>query len=246
MKRILIFGANSAIARECARIWAARGHSLFLAGRDAGRLDALLADLRVRGSGAVNGMQMDANDISAHAAVLETALQQLGRLDIVLIAHGTLPDQRLCQQDAVALLKEFSTNATSVMALLTLVANRFESQRSGAIGVITSVAGDRGRPSNYVYGSAKAAVSTFCEGLRARLFPCGVSLTDIRPGFVATPMTQGLPMPGALVSQPAAVARRIVAGIERGRDVLYAPAYWSLIMLVIKMMPRFLFKRLKL
>lgn len=246
MKRIFILGANSAIARECARIWAARGDSLFLAGRDAVRLDALLADLRVRGSGAVNGMQMDANDISTHAAALDTAVHQLDGLDIVLIAHGTLPDQSRCQQDAADLLREFSTNATSVMAFLTLVANRFESQGSGAIGVITSVAGDRGRPSNYAYGSAKAAVSTFCEGLRARLFPCGVSLTDIRPGFVATPMTQGLPMPGVLVSQPAAVAKRMVTGIERGRDVLYAPAYWSLIMLVIRMMPRFLFKRLKL
>jgi decaprenylphospho-beta-D-erythro-pentofuranosid-2-ulose 2-reductase len=137
-------------------------------------------------------------------------------------------------------------NGSSVVALLTLLANRFEQQRAGMLAVITSVAGDRGRPSNYVYGSAKAQVSVFCEGLRARLFKAGVSLTDIRPGFVATAMTRGLPLPGPLVASPEAVARRIVAGVERRKDVLYTPAFWALIMLVIRCIPRFVFKRLKL
>ncbi|WP_330970590.1 SDR family NAD(P)-dependent oxidoreductase, partial [Lysobacter sp. A3-1-A15] len=132
------------------------------------------------------------------------------------------------------------------IALLTVLANQFERQRSGAIGVITSVAGDRGRPSNYVYGSAKAAVSVYCEGLRARLFKAGVSLTDIRPGFVATPMTQGLPLPALLVAQPNTIARLIVAGIERRADVLYAPAFWLYLMMIIQGIPRAVFKRMAL
>ena len=173
-------------------------------------------------------------------------MAQLGGLDAALIAHGTLPDQAACERDPALALREIMTNGSSVIALLSLLANRFEQQRAGSLAVITSVAGDRGRPSNYVYGSAKAAVSVFCEGLRARLFKSGVSLTDIRPGFVATAMTRGLPLPAPLVASPESVARRIVAGIDRRKDVLYTPAFWALIMLVIRTIPGFVFKRLKL
>ena len=246
MKKILIIGATSAIAMACARLWAAQGASLFLVARDPAKLHALCADLEVRGASTVGAFCMNAEDIAAHAAMLEEALHALGQLDIALIAHGTLPDQQACEADANLTLREFSTNGTSVIALLTILGNQFEAQRNGAIAVISSVAGDRGRPSNYVYGSAKAAVSVFCEGLRARLFKVGVSVTDIRPGFVATPMTEGLPLPERLVAQPEQVARRIVAGIERKVDVLYAPAFWRLIMLVIRSIPRFVFKRMKL
>lgn len=246
MKKILIIGATSAIATACARIWAAQGASLFLVARDAEKLQALCADLEVRGAAAVAAFCMNAENTDTHAAMLEGALRALGQLDVALIAHGTLPAQQACEADANLTLREFSTNGTSVIALLTVLANQFEAQRNGAIAVISSVAGDRGRPSNYVYGSAKAAVSVLCEGLRARLFKVGVSVTDIRPGFVATPMTAGLPLPERLVAQPEQVARRIVAGIDRKVDVLYAPAFWSLIMFVIRSIPRFVFKRMKL
>lgn len=246
MKRILIIGATSAIATACARLWAAKGASLFLVGRDAEKLEAIANDLKVRGASAVHSFLMDVNEIAAHPAMLDAATEALGQLNIALIAHGTLPDQTSCEADAQLTLREFSTNGTSVIALLTALANCFEQQRNGAIAVISSVAGDRGRPSNYVYGSAKAAVSVFCEGLRARLFKSGVSLTDIRPGFVATPMTAGLPLPVLLVSQPETVARRILNGIERKADVLYTSAFWALIMLVIRNIPGVVFKRLKL
>jgi short-subunit dehydrogenase len=189
---------------------------------------------------------MDANDVPVHPAMVAAAAQALGRLDVVLIAHGTLPDQLACERDAGLALREFMSNGTSTIALLTVLANELERQRGGGIGVITSVAGDRGRPSNYVYGSAKAAVSVFCEGLRARLFKAGVSLTDIRPGFVATPMTQGLALPAVLLARPESVARRIVSGIERRRDVLYAPAFWSIVMSCIRLIPDAIFKRLRL
>jgi short-subunit dehydrogenase len=246
MKRILIIGATSAIASACARLWAAQGARFFLVGRDARKLEALAGDLSVRGAAATGTWQMDAVDVSAHPAMVEAGVEALGGFDIALIAHGTLPNQPACEGDAALTLREFTTNGTSVIALLTILASLFEQQHGGAIAVITSVAGDRGRPSNYVYGSAKAAVSVFCEGLRARLFRAGVSLTDIRPGFVATPMTQGLPLPAALVAQPEAVARRILAGIEHGKDILYVPAFWALIMGIIRNIPRSVFKRMKL
>jgi decaprenylphospho-beta-D-erythro-pentofuranosid-2-ulose 2-reductase len=246
MSRVLVFGATSAIATACARIWAAQGAQLFLVGRSTEKLQSLADDLAVRGARAVHKLELDANDNAAHQSVVEAAVRQLGGIDIALIAHGSLPDQAACQADSATMLREIATNGTSVLSLLTVLANHFERQRSGAIGVITSVAGDRGRPSNYVYGSAKAAVQVFCEGLRARLFHAGVSLTDIRPGFVATPMTQGLKLPGPLVSEPAVVAKRIVSGIARKADVLYTPGYWALIMLVIRSIPRPVFKRLKL
>jgi len=246
MRRILIIGATSAIATACARLWAAQGADLLLVGRDGEKLAAVEGDLRVRGARSARSIQMDANDVSAHSAMLHAAVEALGGIDIALVAHGTLPDQPACERDVELTLREFSTNGTSVIALLTVLANHFESSRAGAIAVITSVAADRGRPSNYVYGSAKAAVSAFCEGLRGRLFKAGVSLTEIRPGFVATPMTQGLRLPQALVSQPDVVARQIVAGIDRKADVLYVPAFWAAIMLVIRNIPRPVFKRLKL
>ena len=246
MRRILLIGATSAIASACARLWVKQGASVLLVARDKEKLQALAADLLVRGAESVSTFVMNAEDTSQHGEMLNAALRFLGQVDIVLVAHGTLPDQRACESDAGLTLREFATNGTSVIALLSVLANQLEQQRSGALAVITSVAGDRGRPSNYVYGSAKAAVSVFCEGLRARLFKAGVSLTDIRPGFVATPMTQGLPLPAALVAQPEQVAGRIVNGIDRRVDVLYAPGFWRWIMLIIRHIPGSIFKRLKL
>lgn len=246
MKRVLIIGATSAIATACGRLWAAQGATLFLVARDNEKLETLAADLRVRGASSTHICQMDANDLAAHTIMLNSAEDALGGVDTALIAHGTLPSQSACELDPALTLREFATNGTSVIALLTLLGSLFEKQRSGSIGVITSVAGDRGRPSNYVYGSAKAAVSAFCEGLRPRLYKAGVTLTDIRPGFVATPMTEGLPLPAAMVAKPEAVAKRIVIGIDRGKDVLYAPAFWAPIMKVIRNIPRFVFKRISL
>lgn len=246
MKRILIIGATSAIASECARLWAAQGASLFLVGRDASKLEELAADSRVRGAAAVRTWQMDVTDLAAHTAMFESAVRALNGFDVALIAHGTLPDQSACERDPALMVQEFTTNGVSVMALLTLLAPKFEQQASGSICVITSVAGDRGRPSNYVYGSAKAAVSVFCEGMRARLFRAGVSLTDIRPGFVDTPMTQGLALPALLLARPGDVARKILIAIERRRDVAYVPAFWAVVMTFIRMIPGAIFKRMTL
>ncbi|VVQ26641.1 SDR family oxidoreductase [Pseudomonas fluorescens] len=246
MKKVLIVGATSAIATACARLWAEQGAEFFLVARNDEKLEQTAADLKIRGAKAVTLHNMDATDFAAHPAMLEDCLKVLSQIDIALIAHGTLPDQKVCEQNVSIALQEFVNNGTSVIALITRLANQFEIQRCGTLAVIASVAGDRGRPSNYLYGSAKAAVSTFCEGLRARLFKVGVHVITIKPGFVDTPMTKNLALPAALVAKPEAVGLQIVNGIERKRSTLYAPGFWALIMLIIRSIPQPIFKRLNL
>ncbi|POP72317.1 SDR family oxidoreductase [Pseudomonas syringae] len=246
MKKILIIGATSTIAHACARRWAAQGCDFFLVARNTDKLAGNAADLRARGAGHVDTYQLDITHFSAHPTMLADCLAALGQIDIVLLAHGTLPDQKACEQNAGLAVQEFITNGASMIALLTVLAKHFEVQRCGTLAVISSVAGDRGRPSNYLYGSAKAAVSTFCDGLQARMFKLGVHVVTIKPGFVDTPMTRGLPLPAWLVAQPEDVAERIVNGIARQSTSLYAPGFWAWIMWVIRSIPQPLFKRLNL
>jgi short-subunit dehydrogenase len=246
MKNILIIGGSSAIAVACAREWVKEGANLFLAGRHETRLEAVAQDLRVRGAGNVGTYVLDVNDYPQHRPMLDACLAGMGRIDILLLAHGTLSDQSACERDPEATVREISTNALSTIALLTLLACTFEAQKSGSIAVISSVAGDRGRPSNYVYGTAKAAVTTFCEGLRARLFKFNVKVLTIKPGFVNTPMTAGLPLPGPLVATPERVATDIVRAVARGKDSIYTPWFWAQIMFVIRSVPGFVFKRISL
>ena len=245
MKKILIIGATSAIAEATARLWAAQGHRLHLLGRDAERLATLAADLKIRGAESVQHGTLDVNDFARHAAVLDAAMAALGGLDLVLIAHGTLGEQKACEQDFSAALRELNTNAISVISLLTHLAPHFEAQKQGSIAVIGSVAGDRGRQSNYVYGTAKGAVAIFMQGLRNRLHPSGVQVLTVKPGFVDTPMTTAFKK-GLLWVSPEVIARCIQRGIEKRRDVIYAPAFWGVIMLIIKSIPERIFKSLKL
>lgn len=245
MRKVLIVGATSAIAEAVARLLAAQGDLLYLVGRRAEALEAIAADLRVRGAARVQTEVMDANAIERHASLLDHADVALGGLDTVLIAHGTLSDQAACQQSVALTFQELHTNALSVIALLTLIANHFEAQRVGTIVVISSVAGDRGRQSNYVYGTAKAAVSTFLSGLRQRLYKSGVQVVTIKPGFVDTPMTRDFSK-GLLWAKPERVARDIVRAMENGKDVVYTPGFWWAIMQLIKSIPEFVFRRLSL
>jgi decaprenylphospho-beta-D-erythro-pentofuranosid-2-ulose 2-reductase len=245
MLRIVIVGASSAIAEATARCYAARGARLFLIARQPQRLEDMASDLKVRGAADVAFATLDVNQLDAHGDVLSQAWTWLGEVDAMLIAHGTLPDQSACEASAELAMKEFSTNGTSTIALMTLAANRFEAQRHGALAVISSVAGDRGRQSNYLYGSAKAAVSAFASGLRQRLAKVGVAVVTIKPGFVDTPMTKEFPK-GPLWAKPEAVARGIVRAIDRRRNVVYLPWFWCLIMLIIRHIPESVFKRIKL
>lgn len=246
MKKILIIGATSAIATDCCRLWAKEKAELFLVARSESKLKQVADDLIARGASAIHLNLLDINQFDKHTEMLDNCFTTLKQVDIVLIAHGTLPDQQACEQDVNLALQEFSINGLSIIALLILLANRMEQQSSGTIAVISSVAGDRGRPSNYLYGTAKAAVSTFCEGLRARMFKVGVHVLTIKPGFVDTPMTKGLPLPGLLVTSSVKVAKAIDNAIVRKKNVVYTPWFWSGIMLVIKLIPIPIFKKLDL
>lgn len=241
----MIVGATSAIAHETAKLMAKEGAALFLVGRTEHKLAVVASDLKVRGAKQVETFLLDMSDTSRHQELFDKVLATLGGLDTVLIAHGTLPDQRAIEQDPAATLKEFNINAQSIISLLTIVANHLESQKKGCIAVITSVAGDRGRQSNYVYGAAKSALNTFLQGLRNRLFKSGVSVVTIKPGFVDTPMTAHLKK-GLLFATPEKVAGDIYGAMQKGQAVLYTPFFWRYIMLIIKSIPEPVFKRLKL
>lgn len=245
MQKILIIGATSAIATACARIWSKGEATFFLVGRTAEKLDQAADDLTARGA-TTHTHLLDLNHFDQHSSMLDACYAALGQVDIALIAHGTLPDQKACEQDVKLAVHEFTNNGLSVIALLTDLANRMEAQKSGCIAVISSVAGDRGRPSNYLYGAAKGAVTDFCSGLRGRLFKNGVQVLTIKPGFVDTPMTQGLALPKLLLATPEKVGHQIVRAVEKRKDTLYTPWFWRFVMLAIIHLPERLFKRLTL
>jgi len=245
MRHILIIGATSAIAEATARKFAQDGDRLFLAARNPDRLAAVANDLKTRGATQVEVLAMDANDTARHAALIAEAETVLEGLDTILIAHGTLSDQKACEASFDETLKELQTNCLSVISLLTHVANLFEKQKHGTIVVISSVAGDRGRQSNYVYGTAKAAVTTFMQGLRNRLTRSGVTVITIKPGFVDTPMTAGF-RKGRLWASPEKISDGIYRAIKRKRDEVYIPWFWRLIMLAIRLIPERFFKKMHL
>ncbi len=245
MKKTIIFGATSAIAQETAKILAQNGHALFLAGRNKEKLKIIADDLSVRGAHKIITSTVDINNTSEHSAIIQNAIDEMNGLDIALIAHGTLSNQEACEISYTETYTEFKTNCLSAISLLTLIANHFEQQASGTIIAISSVAGDRGRQSNYVYGSAKAAISIFLQGLRNRLHKKNVHVITIKPGFVDTPMTKDFEK-GILWADPSVIAQGIIKAIEKKMDVVYLPWFWRYIMAVIKLIPERLFKRLSL
>jgi decaprenylphospho-beta-D-erythro-pentofuranosid-2-ulose 2-reductase len=245
MTKVLVIGATSAIAEHCAKLWAARGDALYLVARNEERLKTIAADLKVRGASQVDTYCTDLNDMNSHSELLDAAEAAMGGIDTVLIAHGTLSNQNACEQSVEETLAEIKTNALSAISLLTLIANRFEAQKAGTIAVISSVAGDRGRASNYVYGSAKAMVTAFTSGLRQRLHKSKVAVVTIKPGFVDTPMTADFKK-GLLWAKPAAVAAKIVKAIDAKKSEVYVPAFWWVVMLLIKAIPISLFQKIRL
>ena len=180
-----------------------------------------------------------------HEELLDVADAALGGVDIVLIAHGTLSNQKRCELSVHETLVEIQTNALSTISLLTIIANRFEAKKSGTICIISSVAGDRGRASNYVYGSAKAMLTAFTSGLRQRLYKANVSVVTIKPGFVDTPMTSEFKK-GFLWAKPSMVAVLIVKAIESNKTEVYVPRFWRSIILIVKLIPNTIFARIKL
>jgi len=245
MKRVLIIGVTSSIAENCARVWAARGDELYLVARNEERLKTIADDLKVRGASKVTTNCLDLNNMDQHAYLLDEAVSAMSGFDIVLVAHGTLSKQKSCELSVEETMAEIQTNALSTISLLTLIANRFEAKKDGTICVISSVAGDRGRGSNYVYGSAKAMITAFSSGLRQRLHKSNVAVVTIKPGFVDTPMTVDFSK-NLLWSKPNVVATKIVRAIDVKKTEVYVPSFWWAIMLIIKVIPNRIFRKLKL
>jgi short-subunit dehydrogenase len=244
MRRVVIFGATSAIAQATARLFAAQGDRLFLVARSPDRLDAVAADLRTRGAQQVDTALADLADLDSHPALVARAWAAMDGIEAALIAHGTLGDQAESQRDPAALMREMKTNFLSPASLLHALADRMA---HGTIAVIGSVAGDRGRQSNYVYGAAKGGLRIFTQGVRHRLASKGVDVVLIQPGFVDTPMTAGLAKGGPLWAKPDRVAADIYRAMDRGRPaILYTPWFWRWIMLIIRLVPDAIFRKTKL
>lgn len=242
---VVIFGATSAIAQACARLLAAEGGRFFLVARQADNLNAVADDLRVRGASSVNNAVADLLELGRHRELCRAAQVQLGCIDIAVVAHGVLPDQARCEVDSDQAQRAIAANFTSAASLLLELAPILEAQRQGSLVVFGSVAGDRGKRSNYIYGAAKAGLHVLQQGLMTRLAPLGVHVLLVKPGFVDTPMTAGF-RKGLLWTTPERAARAIVGAIERRRMTIYVPWYWRAIMLVIRILPDRIFVRLKL
>jgi len=245
LDKVVVFGATSAMAQETARLLAGRGAELVLVGRDPEKLDAVAADARVRGARRVHAMAADLNDPGRHAELLSRAVSFLGRVDCVLLAQGLLAGSDACEADPGLAERVLVTNFLAPALLLQRTAALLASQGSGTLVAISSVAGDRGRQSNYVYGASKGGLTVLLEGLRNRLFRRGVHVVTVKPGLVDSPMTDAVPR-NRLFAPPSAVGAAIVRAVERGRDVVYVPGFWWAIMTVLRHVPERVFKRLSL
>lgn len=241
-KRVLIIGATSAMAQETAKLFARDNAKMLLVARNRERLEAVARDLVVRGSSGVDMAVADLTDSAGHEELIKRAADFLGQIDVALIAHGILGDQQAAENDMLAADEIFRANFLSYVSLLQQISKVMIQQGTGTIAVISSVAGDRGRQSNYYYGSAKAALDAFASGLRNKLFKTGVHVLTVKPGTTATPMTAHLPE-GPLFATAESVGQGIYDAIKKKKDVAYLPFFWRYIMLIIKLMPEAVFKR---
>jgi decaprenylphospho-beta-D-erythro-pentofuranosid-2-ulose 2-reductase len=242
---VLILGAGSAMARGIAGAFARRGYPLYLAGRDLEELERIASDLQVRHEVEVDFGQFDAMEMEGHRAFVQAVATEVGELAGVVWAVGYMPSQEQALADFQEVRRMVDTNFTAAMSVLDACAAHLTEKGHGFMVAITSVAGDRGRQSNYYYGASKGALALYLQGLRNRLQPSGVRVLTVKPGFVDTAMTWGLP--GLfLVASPAQVGRAVLRAVERKRDVLYVPWFWRYIMLIIRHIPERVFKRLKL
>lgn len=243
---VLIVGATSTIARHAAGELAARGARLHLAARDEAGAGRIGRDLEVRRGTEVSVSRFEATEYEAYEELLDDAADSMGGLDGLLLAVGMLGDQARAETDPGHLRDIIEINYGAPASLIGTAARRFEEQGHGWIAALSSVAGDRGRPSNYAYGSAKAGLTAFLEGLRARLHGSGVHVLTVKSGPTDTKMTFGMDDPPPLMAEPERVAKRIVWAIEKEKDVCYAPPIWRYIMAAIRLVPSPVFKKLDL
>lgn len=245
LKKIVIVGATSAMAEHCARLWVEESpKEVLLAGRDQAKSDRVAGDLRVRSPQSKISVQViDFFDPAPIRDWVESVVAH-GVPDIVLIAHGSLPDQKTCQHDLGLCEESLAINGVSPVLFAEAFAGFMERANKGTLAIIGSVAGDRGRKSNYVYGAAKGLVTRYVQGLQHRLARTNVSVVLIKPGPTDTPMTAAMKERGTKLANVGDVSRMIVDGISKGKPVVYAPGKWALIMMVIRHLPRFVFNKM--
>ena len=243
MEYILIIGAKSDIAKAVAKKYAENGYNLYLAARKSSELQNFANDIKIRNQKDVKCLDFDVLDYKSHQNFYNSLEEKpIGVISVV----GYLGEQEKAQNDFEEAQKIMDTNYTGVVSILNIVANDFEKNKNGFIVGISSVAGDRGRKSNFIYGSAKAAFTTYLSGLRNRLFSSNVHVLTVKPGFVATKMTEGLDLPKKLTAQPKEVANDIFKAQQKGKNVIYTKWFWRYIMLIIKNVPEFLFKKMSI
>lgn len=238
---VLVLGATSAIAQAAARVWARRGAQLFLVARNGARLSAVAEDLTARGAKVLT-LAQDLDDSAQHEALVENALLALGEVDVVLLAQGVLGDTAATERDPAAAEQVLRTNLVAPVRLLTLFAQRL--RKGATIVALSSVAGDRGRAKNGVYGASKAGLDAFLSALRQRLGERGIQVVTAKPGFVDTPMTAGMKK-SPLFSSAESVGRGIVRAVDRRRDVVYLPWWWRGVMWLVRAIPEAFFRRMK-
>ena len=244
-RRILVLGATSGIAEACIRLWANRGDALYLVARNEDKLAVVAADARTRGASHVGSAVANLDDTNAHPEVLAHAINSLGGLDVAFLALGVLGDQGDAEKNFGTADQILHTNFVAPVSLLTWLANYTAQRHAGTLAVLSSVAGERGRKSNYVYGSSKAGLTAFVDGLRNRIDRDGVKVMTIKPGPVKTAMTEGM-KGSAKFADVEAVAASLVKAIDRGDDVVYVPGIWRVIMAVIRAIPERVFKKMTL
>lgn len=245
MKKIVIFGGTSAIAEHCARLWVATPCHLLLVGRNREKLEIVAQDLRIRSPGSVVETEvkplLNSDDVKS---LVDEVWQRMGAIDIALVAQGSLPDQAHCQQALSAAYEALNVNGIIPAQLCEALAGKMAELNAGTIAVIGSVAGDRGRKSNYIYGAAKAMIDTYLQGMQHRFASSNICISIIKPGPTDTPMTAHLRGGAVKLAKVDQVAQDIVNGINNHKRIIYSPGKWQLIMLIVRLLPFFIFKKL--
>jgi len=243
MSYVLIIGARSDIAKALARKYAEQGYDLYLGARQAVELEDFANDIKVRTERDVRCVELDILDYASHQDFYNALIDKpLG----LITAVGYLGEQQKAQSDFNEAKKIIDTNYTGIVSLLNIIADDFEARKDGFIVGISSVAGDRGRKNNYLYGSAKAALTAYLSGLRNRLYGANVHVLTVKPGFVNTQMTAGIDLPEKLTAQPEEVANDIYQAQNKGKNVLYTKWKWKWVMLIIRNIPEWKFKGMSL
>jgi decaprenylphospho-beta-D-erythro-pentofuranosid-2-ulose 2-reductase len=243
MSYILIVGAKSDIAKELAKIYAQNGYNLYLAARESESLIPLATDIKIRCDIDVRAIELDITNYDSH---VEFYSNLLPKPEGVIIVSGYMSEQKLCEKEWAKTLNTIEVNYTGAVSILNIVANDMEKTKNGFIVGVSSVAGERGRKANYIYGSSKAAFTTYLSGLRNRMYSSNVNVLTVKPGFVATKMTAGLDLPQKLTSKPEEVAKNIYFAQQKKKNVLYTKSIWFVIMLIVKLIPEWKFKSMNI